>query len=203
MDANSETRLRDLRLDLAEVCLEGRVERIAALCRNPAGDALMTMINSGVRHLPMTKNEQAVAERCHRILSVEHDVNRKVSAYLALNLFTFPHGIDRSFDIVDVPTLLIATVVKAQLAVPMFFTRDGARRRALAHVEAAVQEIHKAATVIDEPEFRREILTGFMDGYSTVSIYAEDAPLKTLAQRRAALIRLYLQTFDLVNEAPH
>ena len=206
MDASSETRLRELRLNLAEICLEGRIERIAALCRNPSGDALMTMINSGVRHLAMSKGDQAVAERCHRILSVEHDVGRKVSAYLALNLFTFPHTIDRSFDIVDVPTPLIATVVKAQLAVPMFFTRDGARRRALAHVEATVQEIHKAATVIDELDFRREILTGFMDGYSAVSIYAEDVPLKALAQRRAGLIRLYLETFGLTRDitpAPH
>src|SRR5690348_5154255 len=85
MDAGSEARLRELRLNLAEICLEGRVERIASLCRNPSGDALMTMINSGVRHLPMAKSDQAVAERCHRILSVEHDVGRKVSAYLALN----------------------------------------------------------------------------------------------------------------------
>ncbi len=90
MDSDSERRLRELRLNLAEVCLEGRVDRIAALCRNPAGDALMTMINSGVRHLAMTKADQAVAERCHRILSVEHDIGRKVAAYLALSLFSFP-----------------------------------------------------------------------------------------------------------------
>jgi predicted O-linked N-acetylglucosamine transferase (SPINDLY family) len=200
MDATSEQRLRDLRLNLAEVCLDGRVERIAALCRNPSGDALMTMIHSGVRHLAMTKADQAVAERCHRILSVEHDVGRKVAAYLALNLFTFPHTIERAFDIVDVPTPLICTVVKALLAVPMFFNRDGGRRRALAHVEATVQEIHKAAMVIDEVEFRSEILTGFMDGYSAMSIYAEDVPLKLLAQRRAELIRMYVEISGLVRE---
>lgn len=200
MDSDSENRLRDLRLNLAEVCLDGRVERIAALCRNPSGDALMTMIHSGVRHLAMTKVDQAVAERCHRILSVEHDVGRKVAAYLALNLFTFPHTIERAFDIVDVPTPLIATVVKVLLAVPMFFNRDGGRRRALAHVEATVQEIHKAATVIDETDFRTEILNGFMDGYSAMSIYAEDVPLKQMAQRRAQLIRMYVEISGLVRE---
>ena len=99
MDSNSERKLRDLRLNLAEICLEGRTDRIAGLTRNPAGDALLTMINSGVRHLVMTKADQAVAERCHRILSVEHEIERKVCAYLALNLFSFPHGIERSFDI--------------------------------------------------------------------------------------------------------
>ncbi len=161
MDSDSERKLRELRLNLAEVCLEGRVDRVAALCKNPAGDALMTMINSGVRHLAMTKADQAVAERCHRILSVEHDTTRKVAAYLALSLFSFPHSIERSFDIVDVPTPLLTTVVKVLLSVPMFFTRDGARRRALAHVEATVQEIHKAATVIDEADFRTEVLNGF------------------------------------------
>jgi predicted O-linked N-acetylglucosamine transferase (SPINDLY family) len=200
MDSDSERRLRELRLSLAEVCLDGSVERIAALCRNPSGDALMTMIHSGVRHLAMTKVDQAVAERCHRILSVEHDVGRRVAAYLALSLFTFPHTIDRAFDIVDVPTPLVATVVKVLLAVPMFFTREGGRRRALAHVEAAVQEIHKAATVIDEADFRQEILTGFMDGYSAMSIYAEDVPLKVLAQRRAQLIRMHAETNGLVRE---
>src|ERR1700744_5671108 len=174
MDASSEARLRELRLNLAEICLEGRIDRIASLCRNPSGDALMTMINSGVRHLAMTKGDQAVAERCHRILSVEHDIGRKVAAYLALSLFTFPHSVERAFDIVDVPTPLLATVVKTMLAVPVFFTREGARRRALAHVEATVQEIHKAVHVIDEPEFRAEVLNGFMDGYLISALYGED-----------------------------
>jgi len=192
MDSDSERKLRELRLNLAEVCLEGRIERIAALCSNPAGDALLTMINSGVRHLAMTKADQAVAERCHRILSVEHDINRKVAAYLALSLFSFPHSIERSFDIVDVPTPVLTTVIKVLLAVPLFFTRDGARRRALAHVEATVQEIHKAVTVIDEHDFRTEVLNGFMDGYTVIAIYAEDVPLRLLAQRRAELIRMYL-----------
>ncbi len=200
MDSDSERRLRELRLNLAEVCLEGRVDRVAALCRNPAGDALMTMINSGVRHLAMTKADQAVAERCHRILSVEHDVARKVAAYLALSLFSFPHGIERSFDIVDVPTPLLSTVVKVMLAVPPFFTRDGARRRALAHVEATVQEVHKAVTVIDEADFRTEVLNGFMDGYSVTAIYAEDVPLRALAQRRADLIRMYIDANGLARD---
>ena len=201
MDSDSERKLRELRLNLAEVCLEGRVERIASLCRNPAGDALMTMINSGVRHLAMTKTDQAVAERCHRILSVEHDTARKVAAYLALSLFSFPHSIERSFDVVDVPTPLLATIVKVLLAVPLFFTKDGARRRALAHVEATVQEIHKAVAVIDEVEFRQEVLAGFMDGYVITSVYSEDVPLRALAQRRADLIRMYLEMNDLARDA--
>lgn len=200
MDQESERKLRALRLNLAEICLEGRVERIAALCRSPKGDAIMTMINSGVRHLPLTKGDQAVAERCHRILSVEHDVDRRVSAYLALSLFTPPQGIERAFDIVDVPTPLLCTVVKVLLAVPMFFTREGARRRALAHIEATVQEVHKAVTVIDEIEFRREVLAGFMDGYIVSSVYGEDAPLRALAQRRGELIRMYLDLHGLARD---
>jgi hypothetical protein len=200
MDSDSERRLRELRLNLAEVCLEGRLERIAALCRNPAGDAILTMVNSGVRHLPLTKVDQAVAERCHRILSVEHDTTRKVSAYLALSLFSFPHSIERSFDLVDIPTPLLATVVKSLLAVPLFFTRDGARRRALAHLEATVQEIHKAVTVIDEPEFRKEVLNGFMDGYAVSALYSEDVPLRALGQRRAELIRMYLELTNQLHD---
>ncbi|MGE4064735.1 MAG: hypothetical protein AB7E79_15335 [Rhodospirillaceae bacterium] len=200
MDQESERKLRELRLNLAEVCLEGRIERLVALCRSPAGDAIMTMINSGVRHLPLTKGDQAVAERCHRILSVEHDVLRKVSAYLALSLFTPPQSIERAFDIVDVPTPLLCTVVKVLLAVPMFFTKEGARRRALAHVEATVAEIHKAVTVIDELEFQREVLAGFMDGYLASSIYAEDVPLRALAQRRGDLIRKHLEIHGLAQD---
>ena len=200
MDSESERRLRELRLNLAEVCLEGRLERVAALCRNPAGDAILTMVNSGVRHLPLNKVDQAVAERCHRILSVEHDILRKVSAYLALSLFSFPHSIERSFDLIDVPTPLLATTVKSLLAVPLFFTRDGARRRALAHVEATVQEIHKAVTVIDENDFRKEVLTGFMDGYNVSAVYGEDVPLRNLSQRRAELIRMYLELTNQLHD---
>ncbi|MDX2223511.1 MAG: hypothetical protein SFV21_12225 [Rhodospirillaceae bacterium] len=201
MDSESERKLRELRNNLAEVCLDGRIERIAALCRNASGDAIMTMINSGVRHLAMSKADQAVAERCHRILSVEHDIVRKVAAYLGLSLYSFPPSIERAFDLVDVPTPVLATMVKALLAVPVFFTRDGARRRALAHVEATVQEIHKAARVIDEPDFRAELLTGFVDGFSLTSIYAEDVPLRALAVQRAELIRMYLDIFGLARDA--
>jgi predicted O-linked N-acetylglucosamine transferase (SPINDLY family) len=200
MDSDSERRLRELRLNLAEVCLEGRIDRIAALTRNPSGDAILTMINSGVRHLYMSKADQAVAERCHRILSVEHDIARKVAAYLALSLFAFPHGIERAFDIVDVPTPLLATVVKTLLSVPVFFTKEGARRRALAHVEATVQEIHKAVTVIDEEDFRKEVLAGFMDGYVVSAVYSEDVSLRALAQKRAELIRMYLEINDLARD---
>ncbi|MCB2108609.1 MAG: hypothetical protein KDE14_12960 [Rhodobacteraceae bacterium] len=200
MDSESERKLRELRNNLAEICLEGRLERIAALCSNPAGDAIMTMINSGVRHLAITKSDQAVAERCHRILSVEHDITRKVSAFLALSLYSFPHSIERTFDLIDVPTTVLSTVVKALLAVPVFFVRDGARARALAHVQATVQEIHKAARVIDEPDFRDALLAGFIDGYSLTSIYGEDVPLKTMAVHRADLIRMYLETAALARD---
>ncbi len=200
MDSDSERRLRELRLNLAEVCLEGRIDRIAALTRNPSGDAIITMINSGVRHLAMTKADQAVAERCHRILSVEHDIGRKVAAYLALSLFSFPHTMDRAFDIIDVPTPLLATVVKTLLAVPVFFTKEGARKRALAHVETTVQEIHKAVTVIDEEDFRKEVLSGFMDGYVVSAVYGEDVSLRTLALKRAELIRMYLEINDLARD---
>ncbi len=193
MDSQSELKLRDLRLSLAEICLEGRIERIAALCSNPAGDAIMTMVNSGVRHLALTKSEQAVAERCHRVVSVEHDVARKVGAYLGLSLFSFAHSIERSFDIIDVPTPILCTVTKLLLSMPVVFTRDGMRRRCLAHLEATVQEIHKAAKVIDEPDFRQALLNGFIEGFSITSVYGEDVPLRTLAVQRAELIRMYIE----------
>jgi hypothetical protein len=200
MDADTERRLRDLRLNLAEVCLEGRIDRVAALCRNPSGDAIVTMINSGVRHLPLTKGDQAVAERCHRLLSVEHDIARKVCAYLSLTLFSFPQSIERTFALIDVPTPVVATVVKTMLSLPLFFTRDGARRRALAHLEAAVQEIHKAVRVIDEIDFREAVLDGFMDGFSMTPVYGEDVPLRDLAIQRADLIRAFLDTRQLARD---
>lgn len=200
MDSETERKLRDLRLNLAEICLEGRIERVAALCRNPSGDAIMTMINSGVRHLPMSKSDQAVAERCHRVLSVEHDIIRKVCAYLGLSLFSFPHSIERAFALVDIPNNLVATVVKTLLSLPLFFTRDGARRRALAHLEAVVQDIHKVARVIDEDDFRAALLDGFMEGFSLTSVYGEDVSLRELAVQRADLIRAYLESRALARD---
>lgn len=197
MDSQSERKLRELRLNLAEVCLEGRVERLTALCRNPSGDAILTMVNSGVRHLALSKAEQAVAERCHRVLSVEHDMGRKVGAYLGLNLFSFPQSIERTFDIIDVPTPLLTTVVKLLLSVPPFFTRDGMRKRSLAHLEATVSDIHKAAKVIEEHDFREAMLEGFVDGFNLTSVYGEDVSLKTLAMQRADLIRDYLKLKNL------
>jgi predicted O-linked N-acetylglucosamine transferase (SPINDLY family) len=197
MDSQSERKLRELRLNLAEVCLEGRMERLAALCRNPAGDAIMTMVNSGVRHLALTKAEQAVAERCHRVLSVEHDMNRKVGAYLGLSLFSFPQSIERAFELIEVPTPVLTTVVKLLLAVPMFFTRDGMRKRSLAHLEATVRDIHKAAKVIEETDFQEALLEGFVEGFTLTSVYGEDVPLKTLAVQRAELIRAYLRLKNL------
>lgn len=100
----------------------------------------------------------------------------------------------------DVPTPLLCTVIKVLLAVPMFFTREGARRRALAHVETTVAEVHKAVMVIDELEFQREVLAGFMDGYIASSIYGEDVHLRALAQKRGELIRKHLEIHGLVHD---
>jgi len=200
MDSQSERKLRDLRLNLAEICLEGRPERIAALCSNPSGDAIITMVNAGVRHLALSKTEQAVAERCHRVLSVEHDMARKVGAYLGLSLFSFPQSIERAFDIVDVPTTVLGTVVKLLLSVPPVFTRDGMRKRSLAHLEAVVQEIHRAARVIDEADFRNALLGGFIEGFSITSVYGEDVSLRTMAVQRAELIRMYLEMHGLARD---
>ncbi len=165
MDSEAEGKLRDLRRELAEICLDARLDKIAALANAASGDALATMYNSGLRHLPMTKADQAVAERCHRMLTVEYDPVRKACAYLALNLFMFSYRIERSFDLVDVPTELAATMVRAFLGLPQFFEKDGARRQALIHLTSSMEEIHKAVRVIDEPEFRQAILNGFLDGF--------------------------------------
>ena len=134
MDASTEDKLRDLRLELAEICLDARIEKISALSNAPTGDALSTMYNSGLRHLPMTKSDQAVAERCHRMLTVEHDPVRKACAYLALSLFMHSYRIERSFELIDVPTEIAATMVRALLGLPQFFEKDGARRQALTHL---------------------------------------------------------------------
>lgn len=193
MDSEAEAKLRELRRELAEICLDARLDKIAALTQAATGDALATMYNSGLRQMPMTKADQAVAERCHRMLTVEHDPIRKACAYLALNLFTYSYRIDRSFDLIDVPTELASTIVRALLSLPLFFERDGARRQALIHLTAAMEEIHKAARVIDEPDFRQSILNGFLDTYNLTPVYGEDVSLKDMAVMRADLIQLHLE----------
>lgn len=197
MDLETEEKLRDLRLELAEICLDARIEKIAALSNAGTGDALAAMYNSGLRHLPMSKSDQAVAERCHRMLTVEHDPVRKACAYLALSLFMYSYKIERSFELIDVPTEIVATMVRAILGLPQFFEKDGARRQALTHLEKSIAEIHKAARVIDEPDFRRNILDGFLDGFVLTPVYGEDVSLKTISVKRAELIQLHLDISGL------
>jgi predicted O-linked N-acetylglucosamine transferase (SPINDLY family) len=200
MDAEAEGKLRDLRCELAEICLDARLEKISALSNAASGDALATMYNSGLRHLPMTKTDQAVAERCHRMLTVEHDPVRKACAFLALNLFSFSYRIDRSFELIDVPNEIASTMVRALLGLPQFFEKDGARKQALIHLTTSMEEIHKAVRVIDESNFRRALLNGFLDGFSLTSVYGEDVSLKDIAIMRADLIRLYLEMANLARD---
>lgn len=200
MDAETETKLRHLRLELAEICLDARVEKIAALCNAASGDALATMYNSGIRHLPMNKADQAVAERCHRMLTAEHDPVRKACAYLALGLFMYAYRVERSFELIDVPTELAGTMVRALLGLPQFFERDGGRRHALTHLQKSVEEIHKAARVIDEPDFRRAILDGFLDSFVLTPVYAEDTSLKEISAMRADIVRLHLEISGLARD---
>lgn len=200
MELETEHKLRTLRLELAEICLDARVEKIAGLCNAASGDALATMYNSGIRHLPMNKADQAVAERCHRMLTVEHDPIRKACAFLALGLFMYAYRVERSFELIDLPTEFAATVVRLLLGLPQFFERDGARRQALTHLLNSMQEIHKAARVIDEPDFRRGILDGFLDGFVLTPVYGEDVSLKEISVMRAELIRLHLEVSGLARD---
>ncbi len=201
MDSEAENKLRDLRRELAEICLDARIEKIAALTNAASGDALATMYNSGLRHLPMTKVDQAVAERCHRMLTVEYDPVRKACAYLALNLFMYSYRIVRSFELIDVPTELAATMVRAFLGLPQFFEKESGRRQALIHLTASMEEIDKAARVIEEPDFRRAILDGFMDGFILTPVYGEDVSLKDFGVMRTNLIRLHMEISGLARDA--
>lgn len=197
MDSETEHKLRDLRLELAEICLDARIDKISALTNAESGDGLAAMYNSGLRHLQMSKSDQAVAERCHRMLTVEYDPVRKACAYLALSLFMYSYRIERSFELIDVPTEIVATLVRALLGLPQFFDRDGARRQALVHLTKSMEEIHKAARVIDEPDFRSAVLTGFLDGFVLTPVYGEDVSLKEISIMRADLIQLHLETSGL------
>lgn len=197
MDSETEHKLRDLRLKLAEICLDARIDKISALSNAASGDALAAMYKSGLRNLPMSKSDQAVAERCHRMLTVEYDPVRKACAYLALSLFMYSYRIERSFELIDVPTEIAATMVRALLGLPQFFDRDGARRQALVHLTKSMEEIHKAARVIDEPDFRSAVLNGFLDGFILTPVYGEDVSLKEISVMRADLIQRYLETSGL------
>ncbi|GEM_PF-1847354 len=200
MDSETEVKLRDLRLELAEICLDARIDKIAALSNASTGDALAAMYNTGLRQLPMSKSDQAIAERCHRMLTVEHDPVRKACAYLALSLFMYSYRIERSFELIDVPTEIVATMVRALLGLPQFFEKDGARRQALTHLSKATEEIHKAARVIDEIDFRRNVLDGFLDGFILTPVYGEDVSLRDISVKRAELIQLHLQVSGLLHE---
>ena len=200
MDAETESKLRDLRCELAEICLDARLEKIAALSNATLGDALATVYNCGLRHLPMTKIDQAVAERCHRMLTVEHDPVRKACAFLALSLFSFSYRIDRAFDLEDVPTEITATMVRALLGLPQFFENKEDRKQALIHLTTSMQEIHKTARTSDEFDFRDAILNGFLDGFSLTPVYGEDVNIKEIATMRADLIRLHLDISGIAQD---
>ena len=200
MDSETEVKLRDLRLELAEICLEARIDKIGALSNAPTGDALAAIYNTNLRQLPMSKFDQAVAERCHRMLTMEHDPVRKACAYLALSLFMYSYRIERSFELIDVPKEIVATMVRALLGLPHFFEKVGARRQALTHLSKATEEIHKAARVIDEINFQRNVLNGFLDGFILTPVYCEDVSLHDIIVKRAELIQLHLKVAGLLNE---
>ena len=200
MDSETEVKLRDLRLELAEICLEARIDKIGALSNAPTGDALAAIYNTNLRQLPMSKFDQAVAERCHRMLTMEHDPVRKACAYLALSLFMYSYRIERSFELIDVPKEIVATMVRALLGLPHFFEKVGARRQALTHLSKATEEIHKAARVIDEINFQRNVLNGFLDGFILTPVYCEDVSLHDIIVKRAELIQLHLKIAGLLHE---
>ena len=198
MSPSSTDKLRDLRLDLAETCLETDFERLVAMCTDPAGDAIATMIAAGVRDLPLVKKERMVAERCHRLLSVESDLIRRIAAFLGLSLFSPPHHLERPFDLIEIDTELLPTVIRCLLSMPFSYQEVADRRRAVAHLEATTKEIAKAVRVIDDPGFRLSLLRGFMESFSAAPLYGEDAAFVTLATDRAFLIRSYLELNELV-----
>ena len=200
MDSETEVKLRDLRLELAEICLEARIDKIAALSNAPTGDALAAIYNTNLRQLPMSKFDQAIAERCHRMLTMEHDPVRKACAYIALSLFMYSYRIERSFELIDVPSEIVATMVRALLGLPHFFEKVGARRQALTHLSKATEEIHKAARMVDEINFQRNVLNGFLDGFILTPVYCEDVSLHDIIVKRAELIQLHLKVAGLLHE---
>lgn len=198
MDKASEDRLRALRTQLAEIALSGDMDAMEKVLHNPAGDAFVTMMHSGLRQMPLTRADTAVAERCHRWLALASKPEEQACAFLGLTLFSFAYRFDRPFELIEIPTPLLESVVRAILAMPTFFTERGDRARALHYLENAMKEMERTARLVDEAPFRAALLGGVMQGFDLRSLYGEDVPLRAIAELRAALIRAWLSDQGLL-----
>ena len=191
--AAGERLLRVLRLEFAGLWRRYPAGALPALLAGTLGDCHEMLMGSGLRDLPLSDQDNRVLVMLNAELATGWSNELSPGCFLGASLFAPAYKLNLSFDFRPLPQALRPTVFAFLLEAPSIFTDPGDADRFAHYASKLLASLHDEVLGWRAEAPRREVLELFRRSTFLERVYLSEAPLRTMAEKRAAIIERYLR----------
>lgn len=178
--------LRQHRYQLIEQLLNLAPEELETTFAGELGQAHRLMMDSGIRLEPLTETDEAIALQL--IAALSEGWSNQTPALLAAMLYFYPHHLPDGFDPTLVPPSLLAAIVQYLCAPPAMFMDRGEADEYANYLERWVDRLYEQVQNDPADFLWQKVAQITLQTLDLTPLYLTQRPLKSLCQKRSALI---------------
>ena len=196
-DLSAIERLRQVRKQLADLWLELPAEEIAIAYRSEIGKTHNLLLDSGIRNEQLTDREQAFVTNLLSHIDEKLDNPKAIQYLLALMQYRYASELSVRLDLNTLPYWLLQDYLGFMLFSPAYFQDTGEVNSYYHYLEQFVNFIHGNISSNPDSQLWQNIANYFAEKANFIPLYFNENNLKSIYQKRAEIIELYLKNRNL------
>ncbi|MBH8574690.1 FkbM family methyltransferase [Nostocaceae cyanobacterium CENA369] len=185
--------LRLLRKQIAELLLNIEKNQIEKLYKTKYGEAYQTLLNSGMKHEPLTELEQNFIAEVLVKVAKGFDESNAVQYLLVAMLYYRPHQLPLVSDLTQIPNWLLSDYLEFTLKSPLYFQEIDEVDNYYQYMKKWVNYLHTNIIHNSESDFWQYTAEYFTKMANFIPLYFNKENLKDIYIKRADIIETYLQ----------
>lgn len=187
-DVNWAQQLLSLRHEVARIFLTASSAQLESLYKSDLGEAYFTMLNGGVSGYPPLGHEQQLISDVMHQVSKNNVHHATVNAILAAMLYESPHKFLSCELLPRIPVWLLRAVFRSVLGQQWLFKEKGDIELYYQILSRWVDYLHANILNNRTSAYWQEVLRGFLQYASFVSLYFSWHNLRDICRQRGELI---------------
>lgn len=154
------------------------------------------LINSGVRHKPLSVKEKNVMNEIVLQMSREVNDSKIIQYLLAVMLYRHAHQLPLLYDLTQIPEWLLNDYLKFLFDFPKLFQEIGEADSYYKYMQGWVNYIHTNMCSSPSSKLMQDVVSFFTRNANFIPVYFNNANLKDIYKKRADLLEFALQMDD-------
>ncbi|WP_414751966.1 FkbM family methyltransferase [Anabaena sp. CCY 9910] len=182
-----------LRRQISESLLNTQNSQLENLYLSKYTEVHKSILNNGVKHEPLTENEQIFVNRILEKLAKEFDEFNTIQYLLAAMLYCCPHQLPLSYELNQIPCWLLSDFLQFTLKSPLYFQEIGEIDKYYQYIEHWINYLHTNILNNILSKSWQSIAAYFANIANFTPLYFNKENLRDIYTKRADVIELYLQ----------